>query len=495
MAAGLMLVVVMLLSLFLQYHWKRRHLYKLSMKLPGPPALPIVGNGLSFLCRHEDILAVISSLTEKYARPVRFWLGPHLFLYFSYAEHLEKILSSTKMAHKHDIYSFVKIYLGEGLITSSGEKHKKHRKLIQPLLNAKFASRHMETFQKHINILMEKLSASCDKGTFDIHDMIHLCFADIIGESLLGMQMKSQYGQNLDYVHASADVYTVGYKRLMRPWYHPDLIYNFTSGKKDQSRIVDISYNFIKNYVIKALYRIRTSKNDGTDIRAPLVDQIADLINKDNSIMNENNFIYHMYTIYLASEDTMTIITAVLCMCFGMYPEYQKIAAEEVRSICGETSGSISYDDFSKLSYLDMCIRDVLRLIPIAPIIARQPTEDFVIDDLVIPKNCGIVISLFEVHRDPKHWENPNHFHPDHFLPEAVRTRHPFAFVPFSAGPRSCVGKVLAMFGLKLIMVNILQQFEIEGDGKFPDIVLSCDITVRSLSGYNVRLKKRMWKK
>lgn len=54
-------------------------------------------------------------------------------------------------------------------------------------------------------------------------------------------------------------------------------------------------------------------------------------------------------------------------------------------------------------------------------------------------------------------------------------------------------GKVLAFIGLKLIMVNILQNFEIEADGKFPEMLLKCDITVRSLNGYKVRLKPRVW--
>lgn len=104
-----------------------------------------------------------------------------------------------------------------------------------------------------------------------------------------------------------------------------------------------------------------------------------------------------------------------------------------------------------------MCVKDVLRLIPIAPIIVRKTVEEFhigkaktlrehyvlymlIIDKWVIPKDCGIMISIFDVHRDPNYWENPFHFHPDHFLSEAVKKRHPFAYVPFSAGQRSCVG-------------------------------------------------------
>lgn len=64
----------------------------------------------------------------------------------------------------------------------------------------------------------------------------------------------------------------------------------------------------------------------------------------------------------------------------------------------------------------------------------------------MIPKGCGVLINIYSAHRNPEQWEKPDHFHPDHFLPEAVKNRNPFSYVPFSAGPRSCVGKLLPIF-------------------------------------------------
>lgn len=483
--------------ILIQYHWRRRHLYKLASQLSGPLALPIIGNGLSFLCKEEDILKAINKISEKYTTPIRFWFGPILVIYFSCPEHIEKILSSSKLAYKHEAYDLVKIYLGDGLVSNSGEKYKKHRRLIQPLINLKFASGNIKNMQKHINIYIEKLKGFCGKGEIDVHDFTHRCFADIIGEIMLGTQMGAQIGRNLEFVHASDEMYKVGHARIMRPWLHPEIIYNLTSGKIRQNHITSVTTTFIKDKLQKAFQRVKQVAKQQQKLEpnntTSIIDQIAEIIETDQSLMNNTDFLYHMYTLYCASEDTMTVITSVLFVCFGMYPTYQKLAAEEIRSVFGDKPTEINHEDLSKLHYLDMCIRDVLRLIPIAPIILRRTIEDFSIDNVVIPKGCGVLVSIFDVHRDPKHWHNPNHFHPDHFLPENVQSRHPFAFVPFSAGPRSCVGKVLAFIGLKLIMVNILQNFEIEADGKFPDMLLKCDITVRSLNGYKVRLKPRVW--
>ncbi|KAF5305193.1 hypothetical protein FQA39_LY09281 [Lamprigera yunnana] len=490
MAIALVLIVLLLLILLIQYNWKRRHLYKLASILPGPFALPIIGNGWKFICKDEDILEILSTMSKNYRTPVRFWFGPLLVVLFTYPEHIEKILSSTKLVHKHDVYDLFKIYVGDGLLSNSGEKYKKHKRLIQPFINLKFTINHIENIQKHINIYMCKLSKYCNGPTFDIHDLTHDCFADIVGEAILGTQINSQHGKNLDYIHASIEMYAVGYSRLMRPWLHPNIIYNNTSGKLDQDRITTISYNFIKDKVLKSFNRVRLNASP-IDETNPIIDQIANLIQNDPSLMNDTDFIYHMYTIYCAAEDTMTTIISILCVCLGMYPDYQKNAIQEINLVCGVDDKPVSYDQLSQLNYLDMCVRDVLRLIPMAPFIVRKTLEDFRIGDIVIPKDCGIAVSIFDAHRNPKHWENPNDFYPDHFLPEAVAKRHPYAFIPFSAGPRNCVGKVFAMIVLKLVMVNILRHFEIEADGKFCDIVLKSDISVRSQSGYKVRLRKR----
>ncbi|KAK4880676.1 hypothetical protein RN001_008822 [Aquatica leii] len=490
MSVTIILILLVILVFLFKYHWSRRHLYKLAYRLPGPPALPLVGNGLKFLCRHEDILDEINKISADYPKPLRFWLGSILVVYFSCPQHLQKILSSSKLAHKHDVYDLVKIYLGDGLVSNSGEKYKKHRRLIQPLINVKFTSENIKMFQKHIDVYLNKLSKHCGKKTFDVHDLTHHCFADIFGESILGIQMNAQEGKNMDYTHATMEMYTVGYARLMRPWLHIDAIYNRTKGKLEQDRITSITYKFIKNTILKARERVQANASDTNDTSS-IIDQIADIIRRDPSVMNDEDFIYHMYTLYCASEDTMTIITSMLCVCFGMYPEYQQRAANEIQAVISKQNTPITFEDLTKMPYLDMCVRDVLRLIPIAPFIVRKLSEDFNIDNITLPKNCGIVVSIFEVHRNPEHWENPNHFHPDHFLPEAVRRRHPFAYVPFSAGPRSCVGKILAFAGLKLTMANVLRRYEIEADGKFPDIVLRSDITVRSSNGYKIRIKER----
>jgi cytochrome P450 family 4 len=113
--------------------------------------------------------------------PARFWLGPELIVAFKDPQHVEKILASSKFSHKHDIYEFLKCFLGEGLITSSGPKYKPHKKVLQPIFNLNFSKDCVPVFEKHIKTCVEHLDVCVGSDHFNIGHFIHSCTADIIG--------------------------------------------------------------------------------------------------------------------------------------------------------------------------------------------------------------------------------------------------------------------------------------------------------------------------
>lgn len=95
------------------------------------------------------------------------------------------------------------------------------------------------------------------------------------------------------------------------------------------------------------------------------------------------------------------------------------------------------------MNYLERVILETLRLYPPVPVIARKLNEDIklVSEDYLLPQGCTVVIGTFKVHRRGDVYPDPDIFNPDNFLPENTQNRHYYSFIPFSAGPRSCVGK------------------------------------------------------
>lgn len=101
---------------------------------------------------------------------------------------------------------------------------------------------------------------------------------------------------------------------------------------------------------------------------------------------------------------------------------------------------SVTIQDLTQMEYLDRVLKEVLRCYCFVPYIYRELQEDLDIGGLKLPKGVTVNISLYDMLHDAEQFPEPFRFDPDRFLPEQYSTRHPYAFAPFSAGPRNCLG-------------------------------------------------------
>lgn len=145
------------------------------------------------------------------------------------------------------------------------------------------------------------------------------------------------------------------------------------------------------------------------------------------------------------------------------------------------------------MKYMERCMMETLRMYPPVPVIARHMKQELKLasGDYTIPIGATVVIATFKLHRLESIYPNPDKFDPDNFLPERQANRHYYAFVPFSAGPRSCVGRKYAMLKLKVILSTIFRQFRVYSDMKEEDFRLQADIILKREEGFQIRLEPR----
>ncbi|XP_063912043.1 cytochrome P450 4g15-like [Zophobas morio] len=463
-----------LLILLIKYLVHHRNFYILSWKLPGPLALPLIGNSLAFFCNNEDIFQRAVNIISNYPSPMRFWLGHKLTIIFSEPEQASKILSSSNFSDKGEVYRFMKDFDGDGLISGSGPKWKNDRKLMAPLFGKKSVQVYFSVIVHHTNILLEKLEPCTQKGTCNVVKYLHRCTADFVNETIIGEKTDAQNGHFDDFLLAIDRVYDLVHARMVKVWLQIDWIFKMTHFYHQQTQAKNTIHGFLKNVVrINEEKRITKTQLSGT-----ILDNILNIKNQHPNFALGDDLIHHLSTLYSASEDTITTISAFTLLLLGMYPDVQERVVDEIRCVVGDKHDP-EIGDLSNLPYLDMCIKDVLRLFPIAPFLMRTTRENFQIDQFVIPKGCSVVVSIHNIHRSSKHWERSDDFYPEHFLPEAVKKRHVHAYLPFSAGPRGCVGKSYAYMALKIMLILILKKYVIYAEGKVGDIELKTDITVR----------------
>merc|ERR1719412_808373 len=146
----------------------------------------------------------------------------------------------------------------------------------------------------------------------------------------------------------------------------------------------------------------------------------------------------------------------------------------------------VTQGHLTRMKYLEACIKESLRLYPSVPIIARKVERNFLVDGFTINKGQTFGVFIHYLHRNPVVWESPDDFLPERFMEETAlgsKKRHPYAYVPFSAGPRNCIGQKFALMEEKIMISSVLRKFNLQCDLKAEEIPLMTEIVLRPKNG------------
>lgn len=198
-------------------------------------------------------------------------------------------------------------------------------------------------------------------------------------------------------------------------------------------------------------------------------------------------------TFMFAGHDTTSLALTYIFLLLAHHPKVQQGVYEEMAQIQDQNEGApLSQAAYNDMKYTERVIKECLRLYPPVPFVSRVLTEDINIETgQMVPKGTECHLYIFELHRDPEQFPDPETFDPDRFLPEEVHKRHPFAYLPFSCGPRNCIGQRFAMLELKMCLQEILMHFHVEKVTALEEVVLIGDIVLRSQDPIRVRMVRR----
>ena len=122
-------------------------------------------------------------------------------------------------------------------------------------------------------------------------------------------------------------------------------------------------------------------------------------------------------------------------------------------------------EDAAQLKYLESCIKETLRLYPSIPLLERNIGEDIELDGYKLLAGTFVGVQIYALHRHPEYFPDPNAFKPERFhSPSDDVPRHPYAYIPFSAGPRNCIGQKFANLEEKVVLSYLLRQFRFSYD-------------------------------
>ncbi|KAI9564177.1 hypothetical protein GHT06_007915 [Daphnia sinensis] len=500
-------LVVVLLSIVVIALVRRIKFVVKVNKIPGMPGgLSLIGNVFTFLVPPEEFLNRLTGYVAglQSSGPIlRTWTGPFAFCFLFTAESFEVILSSTKLIDKSRHYNNVLPWLNTGLLTSTGSKWVSRRKLLTAAFHFKILEDFLQVFNEQSQILIQKLSAALKvRNDFDIYPFITLCTLDIICDTAMGCNIQAQSQSNSEYVNAVQSMREIVAARLIRPWIQPDFLFQFSNYSGRQKEALKILHGFTDGVIRKRkLERASHSLDKVTALtnqyredefspkkkRLALLDLLIDA-SKDGEVLSDLDIREEVDTFMFAGHDTTTTSICWTLFLIGSHPHVQVRINEELDCVFGTSDRPATTTDLNELKYLECCIKEALRLYPIGPIIARKLSEDTVIHGYTVPAHTTVALMTYILHRNPEHFPDPELYQPERFFEENSRGRHPYAYVPFSAGPRNCIGQKFALMEEKVILSSILRNFHIRALDRREELILLNELTLRPRDGVRLHL-------
>ncbi|XP_033734282.1 cholesterol 24-hydroxylase-like isoform X1 [Pecten maximus] len=218
---------------------------------------------------------------------------------------------------------------------------------------------------------------------------------------------------------------------------------------------------FIRESARQQIIDRKLARDRGDYIPRDLLEYLIELKEKYPSVINDEILLDNVLTFLLAGQETTANALNFMLFLLGENPECYKKLQREIDEHVGAVS-VITLNELEKLSYLDMVLKETLRLYPLNKITSRETKYEFRLGDHLIPANTDMIVSFYATSRLEKNFTEPTKFMPERFQIDSSEKFSKYAYTPFSIGPRICIGKKFAEIEIKITIVKIMQNIDFE---------------------------------
>jgi cytochrome P450 family 4 len=465
-------------------------------RIPGPPERVIIGHMGIFMQDTDSMFTRMRNFSKQYYPIYRFSTLYVDIVNFLKPEDIELVLSSTKHLSKSKIYTFLYNWLGTGLLTSTGTKWHNRRKILTPAFHFSILQQFLHIFNDETGKLVEKLEQECGK-TIDVVPPVTHFTLQSIAETAMGISSIDERHQK-EYKKAIYEIGHIFLRRLTKPWYRINAIYNMTKLAEEENATVKILHDFSTKIIAEREKERTTNVSQNMAFyskkkRLAMLDLLLSAKN-DGADIDYEGIREEVDTFMFEGHDTTSMAISFMLLVLANLQDIQTKILSEILNVVGPTKIP-TYEDLQNLKYTERCIKETLRLFPSVPFISRYASEEFTTKTgYTIPEGTVLHIHIFDLHRNAEIYPEPLKFDPDRFLPEQVAERHPFAYIPFSAGPRNCIGQRFALLELKTVLCGILRRFALEKVDDMHDVEFRPDLVLRPKEDVKVRILPRQQK-
>lgn len=413
---------------------------------PGPKGVPWFG------CLGEmrkNPMAFFTRISREYGGIARIPLGrDHVYL-VSGPELLKELLVDNRSKYTRNVrYKLLRRGLGEGLLTNTGEVWKRQRRLSQPALKPAAIDPQVEWMSEVIAGFLDEWEAHADSGeALDFEPEFSRLIQLVSGIFVVGPSFEDIAGEFFDISEAIRLNWPTAPSRALAS-YKPPSVPKMIRLYRAFRRLDDIVYELVRQ-------RLKTGVAADGGALSVLMQGSA----QEGRPFTERELRDQVITLFFAGHETTASSLCWTHYLLSKHPQARERVIQEVQAIDRRV---LTCEHLKALTYTERVVEESLRLYSSVHSFSRVALEDNEIGGYKIPKGATVVVSLYALHRLPQYWQAPEVFDPDRFTPENTAKRARFAYLPFAAGPRNCIGAYLAMVESTLVTAQVAQRFRLD---------------------------------
>ena len=441
--------------------------------IPGP-RLKYPGHSIVWLA--TDKLGLFGEMA-RHGDVTQIQIGPQPVALLMHPDDIRRMLvTEQRNFHKGRAVERTELLLGKGLLTSEGELHLRQRRLIQPAF-------HRERLAAYGQVMADYAQHTSDSWrdgqTLDVHEAMMKLTLVVAGRTLFDADVEANAPEVAEAMELSLRMFNyallplgIMLERAPIPWVR--------ALHRSRRRMDALIFRIIEE-------RHAAGNEDRGDLLSMLLG--ARDAEGDGKGMDDRQIRDEIVTLLMAGHETTANWLTWTWYLLSQHPEVERRLHEELDGVLSGRAPSV--DDVPRLEYMRRVLAESLRVYPPAWAVERRALEDFEAGGHLIRKGTFVLASQWLVHRDPRWWSEPERFNPDRWTPEQEAMRPKFAYFPFGAGTRICIGEHFAWMEAMLILSTLAQRWRVRYKGTEAPVPEPL-VTLRPKGGLRGRVERRL---
>ena len=400
--------------------------------------------------------------TKKYGSVIGIYEGLRPVLQITDPSLIKKVLIEDFWNFcNHRVFYHEGQVAGKNIVVLEDQKWKRMRQILSPVFSSAKLKSMKEGYDDCIKTLISNLEEVTKKegsAVVDVKDYFGSFTVDIICSICFGIKLNSLRDPKNEVVQRIKTIFgqSISFKALVVLFF-PSLM-----------KILDLyllNYDSLLflNLLTKKILRERTS-HTGNNERKDFIRLLMEAKSEEGESLSETEISDQVILFFVAGYDTSASSLCNIAYCLAMNQDVQEKLYQEIKAFHDRRGNYL--EEMNSLKYLDAVVKESLRFLPTVPRMERRASRDCKLDTLFIPKDTLIIIPIYTLCHDEKYFADPGKFDPERFLvknkDDEQQQLMNQIFLPFAAGPRSCIGQRFALMEIKACLIHFITRFRFD---------------------------------